>query len=166
MGMDLYRLKDSAYFRWNIFEWKAVLELALRNGWQPMGTRKPSGPPVPMPEWDGNYVQNVYQVVVDQDAMAMATALEKGLLGMPGPEALVDKTANPESCVNMNSALFRTGRIDNAIRQLSKICPVIVGDSFTLDTWDTLNCFEKLAALKPKLKNFIAYLRGGAFEIH
>ena len=168
MGMDLYRVTDGAYFRWSLHYWEAVLDLAMRYGWRPVGTVSPQRAVVEHIIWDGSYAANSGQTVTTEDAEMMAAALEKALPDIPSREAIVDKTANPESYVNTNlsSEPIRATDIKDYFRQLSKIYAVIVGGYFTPDTWDTLNCFEKLAAVKPKLKDFITYLRGGAFEIH
>ena len=163
MGMELYRIKDKNYFRWSIHHWAAVLELAQGYGWEPKWTKKSEDS-----ECDENYMQNVYQVVADEDAGAMAAALEKALPDIPGQEAIIYKTINPQICAEFN--LSEPMTVDDYVRILLKRPKVdgprmIVGGFFTTEIWETLNCFEKLAAVKSKLKDFIVYLRGGAFEI-
>ncbi|MFC1634144.1 hypothetical protein ACFL5Z_04830 [Planctomycetota bacterium] len=162
MGMDLYRITDGAYFRWGGPYWLAVLELAQRNGWQPMGTRNPC-----RSEWDGNYTLNASQVVVDQDAMEMAMALEKGLPDIPSEDATVHKRRDVDWKQAVVAPIVRVNSYSE-ISRLSDLldAEMLIGAGFTSETWKRMNCFEKLAGAQTKLKDFIAYLREGAFEIH
>lgn len=153
MGMDLIRVKDGAYFRWSIHYWRAVLELAQRYGWEPIC---------------GADLQ-VSGIVSSEDAKAMAVALEKALPDIPSQEAIVDKTVNPQMCANIDLSAVRIGpnNVESFLTELCRHNPgMIVGGYFTPEVWDTMNCFEKLAVVKPKLEEFIAYLRAGSFQIY
>lgn len=66
--------------------WTKVLSLAIFYGWQPMGTRVPSMTEIhgfDTEYWDGTYLTNDGQIVVTEDALALAIALEKSLDDIP-----------------------------------------------------------------------------------
>ena len=66
--------------------WPKVLSLAMAYGWKPIGTH-----PAPRIEvwgldpedWDGTYLTNDGQIVVAEDALSLAIALEKALDDIP-----------------------------------------------------------------------------------
>ena len=66
--------------------WTKVLSLAIFYGWQPMGTRVPSMTEIhgfDVDYWDGTYLTNDGQIVVEEDALSLALALEKSLDDIP-----------------------------------------------------------------------------------
>lgn len=72
--------------------WESYLNLALKTGWQPSGTLAPlflelledgTGVALPAEDWEGGYLSNNLQTVSDQDAAAMAEALERWLAQAP-----------------------------------------------------------------------------------
>ena len=66
--------------------WTKVLSLAIFYGWQPMGTRVPSMTEIhgfDTEYWDGTYLTNDGQIVVTEDALSLAIALEKSLDDIP-----------------------------------------------------------------------------------
>jgi len=66
--------------------WTKVLSLAIFYGWQPMGTRVPSMTEIhgfDTEYWDGTYLTNDGQIVVAEDALLLAIALEKSLDDIP-----------------------------------------------------------------------------------
>ena len=66
--------------------WTRVLSLGMFYGWQPMGTRVPSMTELhgfDFEEWDGTYLTNDGQIVVTEDALSLAMALEKALDDIP-----------------------------------------------------------------------------------
>ena len=66
--------------------WTKVLSLAMFYGWQPMGTRAPSMTELhglSTEDWDGTYLTNDGQIVVTEDALSLAMALEKSLDDIP-----------------------------------------------------------------------------------
>lgn len=162
MGMDLYRATDNVYFRWGLPYWFAVLELAQRNGWQPMGTTNPR-----RSEWDGNYTENACQTVRYADAVAMAMALERGLPDIPREDAVAhkkEKGIDLQKAISSPVVMLETNEVPNLAEVLD--AEILVGGLFKEDVWRTMNCFEKLAGAQAKLKDFIAYLRVGGFVIH
>jgi hypothetical protein len=72
--------------KFNKESWTKVLSLGLFYRWQPRGTRVPS-----MTEihgfhdeyWDGTYLTNDGQIVIAEDALSLAIALEKSLDDIP-----------------------------------------------------------------------------------
>ena len=61
--------------------WSDILTIAFENGWEPMGTISPyveEGILEP-DDWDGNYCSNDFQLVCEDDALAIAAALERAL---------------------------------------------------------------------------------------
>ena len=78
--------------------WRLLLALASAYGWEPVGTRPPD------PEWcfddewsrmanvwDGRYLPSECQRMTENDAFAMADALEHALPDVPAHDALSDK---------------------------------------------------------------------------
>lgn len=66
--------------------WTRVLSLAMFYGWQPMGTRVPSMTELhgfDVDDWDGTYLTNDGQIVVAEDSLSLAMALEKSLDDVP-----------------------------------------------------------------------------------
>ncbi|HKY52889.1 MAG TPA: hypothetical protein VJM08_01235 [Anaerolineales bacterium] len=66
--------------------WAKVLSLAMLYGWQPMGTHPGSRIEVyglDPEDWDGTYLTNDGQVVIAEDALSLAMALEKALDDIP-----------------------------------------------------------------------------------
>jgi hypothetical protein len=67
--------RDIAY---NLNAWPLLLELAFHYGWTPMGTKLDS-----QENWDGKYLTNSGAVVTAEDALNLATSLEKALQDIP-----------------------------------------------------------------------------------
>lgn len=94
MGFDL---RGHGEFRYGISGWPNILELALKNGWNPMGTqvdddRYPDGL-----GWPGTYGTNDRQWVRPEDAAGMADALEVAVQSMPDKVSdLFGETRNTE----------------------------------------------------------------------
>ena len=66
--------------------WTRLLSLAVFYGWQPMGTRVPSITEIhgfDAESWDGTYLTNDGQIVVKEDALSLAVALEQSLDDIP-----------------------------------------------------------------------------------
>ena len=66
--------------------WVKVLSLGLFYGWQPMGTRVPSITEIhgfDADSWNGSYLTNDGQIVVAEDALSLAIALEQSLDDIP-----------------------------------------------------------------------------------
>ena len=65
--------------------WAKALELATLNGWQPMGTQPPAFHDSQLlnADWDGTYLTNEGQVVIAEDALSLAKALQKSLDDIP-----------------------------------------------------------------------------------
>lgn len=163
MGMDLYRVKDQTYFRWGRPYWIALLELAMRYGWQPMLESDPEmmnfGP-------IGRYGWNRGEIVIDEDAKSLAAALERALPDIPDEKAVVHKKAVDFQDVLKQEPPTMLLEVDK-IHDLAKLldAEILVGGVFKESVWDTMNCFEKLAGTQYKIRDFIKYLRGGAFQI-
>ena len=82
--------------------WQFMLALAERYGWQPRGTEPPEEDATEgglwHDDWDGRYVPICGQSVTEQDARALADALERALRDIPGHDALtgeVETGPNP-----------------------------------------------------------------------
>jgi hypothetical protein len=72
--------------KFNAESWTKVLSLGMFYGWQPMGTRVPSITELHglnTEDWDGTYLTNDGQIVVAEDALLLAIALEKSLDDIP-----------------------------------------------------------------------------------
>ncbi len=105
MGVDFINLdNEDLRFRINHRGWRRIFRLAVMFGWEPQGTRQPYGdfqkapwhqrdessfaalisdPPDDQflyPRWDsGDYFSNFGQEVTDQDAFALADAVESAI---------------------------------------------------------------------------------------
>ncbi|MCA1763002.1 MAG: hypothetical protein LC664_08435, partial [Flavobacteriales bacterium] len=77
--MDLTRMEDGEVFQCSNFFWGRTLQLAERNGWEPEGTHFIDEQGEEQSDWDGNYDDQNGQVVSEQDAGNLITALEAGL---------------------------------------------------------------------------------------
>jgi hypothetical protein len=72
--------------KFNREAWAKVLSLAMLYGWRPMGTRPASRIEVSgldAEDWDGTYLTNDGQIVIAEDALSLAIALEKALDDIP-----------------------------------------------------------------------------------
>lgn len=75
-------------FSFTIWYWQPLLRLAEKYGWTHPGTLPPenySGPP----KWNGNYWWNAGQIVTDEDALNLASALTKALQNLPNRKVKV-----------------------------------------------------------------------------
>jgi len=98
MGIDLRREKDGISI--SVFTWARAYALAIEGGWEPRGTL----PPKHLPEaekkaWPGAYDSNDCQIITDEDARAMADALEKMLASLGPP--VVGSEAQPDGGVSL-----------------------------------------------------------------
>jgi len=73
-------------FDWAQWQWPKLLRLAISHGWKPRGTTLAHAGEA----WDGNYTSNDRQIVSQQDAAALADALEVALPHIPDHDALAD----------------------------------------------------------------------------
>lgn len=93
MGIDLRRKKDGISV--SVFTWARAYALATEGGWEPRGTLPPKHLSRAAKEkWEGAYDSNDGQIIRDEDARAMADALEKMLANL-GPLP-ADNGAQPE----------------------------------------------------------------------
>lgn len=78
MGYDLSSKKKSKndYYRFNIWGWGKVLELAEKYGWNPKGTVIEDNTQT---LWEGYYTSNDGQLVTDEDVLEIKKALELAL---------------------------------------------------------------------------------------
>lgn len=139
---------DNGRFRVNDASWAMVLRLAYTHGWRPAGTREPDGftglaPDGETPRlWNPkNYWARRGQHVSDEDAAAMASALESALPDIPDHDAMGHKVV---STIDMPD-----GREWRFISPFKKFNP-----------------YEYFSGTsKPKLIRFIAFLNQGGFTI-
>ena len=91
MGYDLSNV-NGKYFRWNMWGWAEVVNLALAYGWQPKGTELEYNDEYyeTYQQWekvsqdlDGSYFGNNGQRVTKEDAQAFGEALESSLDDLP-----------------------------------------------------------------------------------
>ena len=103
MGYDLMNYKGGD-FRFTAWAWSPVLGLAELYGWEPMGTVVTEGSyawcgakdtdTVEVQEsiksWDGSYNYNMYQIVVEEDALNLAHALMNAVKELPDEKSYLD----------------------------------------------------------------------------
>lgn len=80
MGMLLTSQVDDASVKFTTIEWSKLLELGRKHGWIPIGTRSDDEE-----TWNGNYESNDGQLVIAEDSLALAAALDKVQL-LPTPK--------------------------------------------------------------------------------
>lgn len=85
MSYDLYNPSLALYRKFSRQFWAKALELARLYGWQPMGTRPTPGVDFYKlgSDWHGTYLTNDGQIVMGEDACALAAALESSLDDIP-----------------------------------------------------------------------------------
>lgn len=102
MGMTLLGSKSD--FSMDLSTWSAVLLLAYRNGWAPVGTEPPEfnqGGEIPMSDrakWDGSYTGNDGQYVTVKDTQNLAAALENALRDIPDRAPMAQGQERLEVC--------------------------------------------------------------------
>lgn len=132
-------------------------------GWQPIS---PTGEkPIKCTcENIETYLRNDGRVVTNEDAKALATALENGLPDIPDEKTITHKKEE----VGIQDMLKET-QLTIFDLDLVVVLPgpgLLIGCQFDEKNWDKMNLFEKLAGAQSKIRDFITYLRGGGFEIH
>jgi hypothetical protein len=136
MGYDLYS-KSGDETRWTQTFWPRLLALAEKNGWQPKGT---SAPKDYKETWDGSYWYNSGEIVAEEDAANLATALEKALPTLPEKEITIPKA---EFATDPSTRLPRIANWDNI----------------------PLEHFFSGPFGRKSIEEFIAFCRKGSFEI-
>lgn len=106
MGMSLVGASRNEHF--SLAEWNWLLELAVRQGWRPAGTRlewdvEDEVLQMYVKKWDGSYCSSHGQTVLAEDAGALADALDRALAA-PGEEGV------PPQLRGHVEALVRLGR--------------------------------------------------------
>ncbi len=131
------------YFACNHQGWRDMLDVACLHGWVPAGTLAPSmneagpweGP------WSGSYCYNEGQWVTDEDALALAEALDRTLPDIPDEDVIADK-------------MVVCGRLPDGT-ELRGFKPGV-----------ETSLVERLSGrAKPRLREFIAFCRAGGFAI-
>ena len=104
--------------------WYRILSLARFYGWQPLGTLPPSIHNLRKPalgsgiqkRWDGNYLRNEGQAVREEDAFALAVALQMSMDDIPdvNPERGTDAEDDlPDWLSPAEKAMIRNGLEDH-----------------------------------------------------
>ena len=81
MTLELINANTSLSRKYSRPFWGKALELAQLYGWRPQGTRPPVMPGFPGLKtlWDGTYLTNDGQIVLDADARSLGDALARAL---------------------------------------------------------------------------------------
>jgi hypothetical protein len=122
-----------------VYVWDQTLALARMYRWRPAGTQAPKDWATEGEgrEWSGSYILNGGQIVTADDAAQLVDALERGLDDIPDFYAAWHKAVESEA----GGPLIPVGANLSPLEALS-------GEN------------------KPATKQFIAFCRQGAFEIH
>ena len=147
MGYDLSN--ENRGFRWNIWGWAEVLNLALAYGWQPQGTEIDQDRFENYEDYEsyqenygGEYFGNSGQKVLAEDAKAFSDALESSLDDIP------DERLEKRDRVPIDDKFFEErAKIWN--QEQSALVIKFSGENN-----------------KNYLKDFISFLREGAFYIY
>lgn len=146
MGMDLSGA--GGYFRWNIDEWIAVLDIAQRFGWEPIGTGPPRG--TKRAEWCGTYYSNDGQLFYARDALRLADALER----------VFSDEAMPELRKRSRQRKFEEGK-EGALKTMA----FFMGGSSRKNRKQRDSWLASDAGIQ-ELREFIEYCRAGSFRIY
>ena len=162
MGYDLKNANEQ--FRFSVTAWQCVLDLAAEFGWQAMGTVLSEGTAKlyltdegaseeeaiqeAIRKWDGNYVGNNFQSVIDKDALNLANSLENALKVVPNKR-------KPEH----NTLPSLT---DDSIIDIFRINSIIEDRKFPVSPVDYFSGIENINYLK----EFIKFCMSGSFSIH
>jgi len=90
--------------------WAKVLSLAMLYGWKPMGTHPASRIEVhglDPEDWDGTYLTNDGQIVIAEDALSLATALERSLDDIPDFNIELDRVPKSQEMEDLPEWLIR-----------------------------------------------------------
>lgn len=86
MGYDLTNNRGED-FRFSIYGWSQIQRLAIKYGWEPLGTEPPEHyKEEDKKEWSGNYNTNDWQYVTKEDSKNMAKALTFAYYDLPKME--------------------------------------------------------------------------------
>jgi hypothetical protein len=157
MSYHLFSKETNKHKKFSKVSWPKVLELAKFYDWEPLGTRPPQifdfyG--IPPDDWDGNYLTNDEQTVMNEDALALAIALEDSLDDIPDFNIEIDRSANNQIADNLPEWLtpWETAMINDALEIQS---PAM-----------NIHPFEYFAGNeKQRLMEFIEFCRLGSFHI-
>lgn len=148
MGYDLTNEKGE-YFRWNMWGWAEVINLALAYGWQPKGTEIDENMFKSYEDYEdyqenygGQYFGNNGQIVISEDAKAFSNALESSLDDIPD-----ERVEKRETIPIDDEFLKERAKIWN--QEQSALVTRFSGESN-----------------KDYLKEFIKFLRKGSFSIY
>ena len=154
-------------FHFDLADWHCVVELAEDNGWKPAGTVFDEPPAEPIifgcgddPEaheraeredrFLRDYFSNDGQMVTDEDAEALAAALERSLPDIPDHDAIGHKDKR------------------NVLpRRIAKFIHIMPGLEPSPAPEETISAQEWFSGeRKQRLVEFIAFCRAGGFNIH
>ena len=150
MGYDLSNV-NGKYFRWNMWGWAEVVNLALAYGWQPEGTELEYSDQRfdSYQQWEevsqslgGSYYGNDGQMVAEEDARAFGEALETSLDDIP------DEDIKDRSSTIIDDA-FMTERAKVWGQEKATLIAGFSGKEN-----------------KDYLKEFVSFLKNGAFYIY
>ena len=148
MGYDLTN-ENNKYFRWNMWGWAEVINLALAYDWKPQGTQIDKGIFENYKDYEefqenygGEYFGNNGQKVLAEDAKAFSDALESSLDDIP------DERVEERDTIPIDDKFLKErAKIWN--QEQSALVTRFSGESN-----------------KSYLKDFIEFLRDGAFYIY
>ena len=159
MGMNLHN-QSGEYHHFSMVVWPKLLELAESYGWEPLGTAKNPNHDefYSSKTWNGNYHANMGQVVLPEDALALADALEKTLDDIPDDLEVSNLFIELEK-VNLED-------INSPDLKKSLTAFSIFGQCNALVINPHLTPFEMFGGPnKVIVRDFVAFCRKGGFEI-
>jgi hypothetical protein len=149
MTIELYRT-DGESFQLEYFGiWEKLLALAHIYGWQPAGTDQPLmwQDDADTGRWSGGYDHYLGEQVRDEDAQALADALERALPDLPD--------------VTMPDRVFET-----EMEEIDREGQISIS-YYIIEPNTALNLFEVFGGqYKQELMAFINFCRQGGFQIH
>jgi hypothetical protein len=160
----LYELNYKAWF--SIDSWPRLLDLARLYGWKPMGTQNELWLQEENDEdWDGDYCTNDGQIVLSEDAAALADALEKAVVDIPDNYDLVQNHFTINSVEDAQTYLHSNSNIHRFTKVMLE--RISIGSGWSIDVPNTdLTLLEYFSGKeKQQVIGFIEFCRRGGFVI-
>ena len=171
MGYDLQRLgtgfdddnlgfTSPNYFRWNIWGWPQILGLAEKYGWRKHGTVVKTSQGFRDNNWEGSYFSNDGQIVGGKDALAMADALVDALPYVYGETPSV-APIDAGVVINIDEEDAAAAASTEKLKEFGQEASIIMSGNKEVPSPEA-----ELAGCQDYIKEFITFLRRGAFQIY
>jgi hypothetical protein len=157
MGYDLHN-SVGAYHNWNSLGWWHLLHLARQYGWMPRGTERPRDWP-DAEKWNGSYFRNAGQIVIAEDASALAESLAR-MMNDPGRQERANRLGDQLNGILGDPSITSTTGIPQVLTDgVSFIRRMLAAFGGTAGRWE----FDEVS--NEHLGKFIVFCRQGPLKI-